>query len=173
MQHATGFFFVENPQNKTREHQQQQSSQSINMTTFQRLESTNTEASQFTRSTWQDEMDAGDDQLFFVTSYSDFDKLGKFFARMMMSPVPERSMRHGVNCTFTTSSLLTHAHSLTDSLRLSAHGPRGTQATQCINIYRFHPTDGSMVLLNKTGNPCEVMNPAFSRLHPRLGVVCK
>lgn len=87
--------------------------------------SNNTEST--SDSTWQDDMGAGSDQLFFVTSYSDFDKL--------------------------------------------AHGPRGTEANQCIYVYRFHPTDGSMVLLNKFGDKSEVMNPAFARFHPRLDVV--
>ncbi|KAI2494292.1 lactonase [Fragilaria crotonensis] len=75
----------------------------------------------------QDSMEDGADQLFFVTSYSDFDKL--------------------------------------------AHGPRGTQAKQCIYVFRFHPSDGSMLLLNKFGNKEDVMNPAFSRFHPKLDVV--
>eukprot|EP00567_Pseudictyota_dubia_P009467 CAMPEP_0197441044 /NCGR_PEP_ID=MMETSP1175-20131217/7409_1 /TAXON_ID=1003142 /ORGANISM="Triceratium dubium, Strain CCMP147" /LENGTH=535 /DNA_ID=CAMNT_0042971267 /DNA_START=64 /DNA_END=1671 /DNA_ORIENTATION=- len=78
-------------------------------------------------SEFTDEMGAGSDTLFFVTSYSDFDKL--------------------------------------------AHGPRGKEATKSVHIYRFHPSDGSMVLLNKTGDRKEVMNPAFSRYHPRLNVV--
>mmetsp|Transcript_47174 Transcript_47174/g.71348 ORF Transcript_47174/g.71348 Transcript_47174/m.71348 type:complete len:463 (+) Transcript_47174:717-2105(+) len=38
-------------------------------------------------------------------------------------------------------------------------------------MYRFHPADGSLVLLNVAGNPKEVLNPAFSRFHPRLNVV--
>lgn len=38
-------------------------------------------------------------------------------------------------------------------------------------MYRFHPSDGSLVLLNVAGAPLEVMNPAFSRFHPRLNVV--
>jgi hypothetical protein len=66
-------------------------------------------------------------------------------------------------------STLTHLHFYLSP----AHGPRGTQANQCIYVYRFHPTDGSMVLLNKFGDKSEVMNPAFSRFHPRLDVVCK
>ena len=58
-------------------------------------------------------------------------------------------------------------------LSFSAHGPRGTQAKQCIYVFRFHPSDGSMLLLNKFGNKEDVMNPAFSRFHPKLDVVCK
>lgn len=69
----------------------------------------------------------GDDQLFFVTSYSDFEKL--------------------------------------------AHGPRGTEAKRSLYVYRFHPSDGSLVLLNIQGDAHEVANPAFSRHHPRLNVV--
>lgn len=78
-------------------------------------------------SVWTDEMGSSSDQLFFVTSYSDFDKL--------------------------------------------AHGPRGTEAPYGLYVYRFHPTDGSLVLLNIHGNVDEVTNPAFSRFHPRLNVV--
>eukprot|EP00565_Helicotheca_tamesis_P007486 CAMPEP_0185728990 /NCGR_PEP_ID=MMETSP1171-20130828/4406_1 /TAXON_ID=374046 /ORGANISM="Helicotheca tamensis, Strain CCMP826" /LENGTH=523 /DNA_ID=CAMNT_0028397753 /DNA_START=82 /DNA_END=1653 /DNA_ORIENTATION=- len=78
-------------------------------------------------SVWSDEMGAGSDQMFFVTSYSDFEKL--------------------------------------------AHGPRGTEAAHSVHMYRFHPADGSLVLLNIAGDPKEVMNPAFSRFHPRLNVV--
>jgi len=52
-----------------------------------------------------------------------------------------------------------------------AHGPRGTKAKHPIYIYRFHPTDGSLVLLNIHGDASKVINPAFSRYHPRLNVV--
>ena len=38
-------------------------------------------------------------------------------------------------------------------------------------MYRFHPSDGSLVLLNIQGDAREVANPAFSRHHPRLNVV--
>ena len=38
-------------------------------------------------------------------------------------------------------------------------------------MYRFHPSDGSLVLLNIQGDAREVVNPAFSRHHPRLNVV--
>mmetsp|Transcript_3777 Transcript_3777/g.6664 ORF Transcript_3777/g.6664 Transcript_3777/m.6664 type:complete len:525 (+) Transcript_3777:265-1839(+) len=69
----------------------------------------------------------GDHQLFFVTSYSDFDKL--------------------------------------------AHGPRGTEAKKSLYVYRFHPSDGSLCLLNVQGDAETVVNPAFSRYHPRLNVV--
>lgn len=67
-----------------------------------------------------------DQQLFFVTSYSDFDKL--------------------------------------------AHGPRGQNAKHTLRIYRFL-TDGSLVLLHISGEGSKVINPAFSRFHPRLNVV--
>lgn len=73
------------------------------------------------------ESEDGDHQLFFVTSYSDFDKL--------------------------------------------AHGPRGTEAKKSLYVYRFHPSDGSLVLLNVQGDADAVVNPAFSRHHPRLNVV--
>ncbi|KAL3767767.1 hypothetical protein ACHAW5_003586 [Stephanodiscus triporus] len=65
-------------------------------------------------------------QLFFVTSYSDFDKL--------------------------------------------AHGPRGHIAKHTLRVYQFQ-TDGSLVLLNISGERSQVINPAFSRFHPRLNVV--
>lgn len=67
-----------------------------------------------------------DQQLFFVTSYSDFDKL--------------------------------------------AHGPRGQSAKHTLRTYRFLP-DGGLVLLNVSGEGSNVINPAFSRFHPRLNVV--
>jgi len=73
------------------------------------------------------ESEEGDHQLFFVTSYSDFEKL--------------------------------------------AHGPRGTEAKKSLYVYRFHPSDGSLVLLNVQGDADSVINPAFSRHHPRLNVV--
>ena len=67
-----------------------------------------------------------DQQLFFVTSYSNFNNL--------------------------------------------AHGPRGSQAKHTLRTYKFQH-DGSLVLLNITGEGSEVLNPAFSRFHPRLNVV--
>ena len=38
-------------------------------------------------------------------------------------------------------------------------------------MYKFHPADGQMVLLNIAGDADEVINPAFSRFHPRYVVV--
>lgn len=38
-------------------------------------------------------------------------------------------------------------------------------------MYRFYPSDGSLVLLNIQGDAKTVLNPAFSRYHPRLNVV--
>lgn len=52
-----------------------------------------------------------------------------------------------------------------------AHGPRGQEASQTLYVYRFKSSDGSMVLLNVTGDPKKVINPAFSRFHPRLNVL--
>mmetsp|Transcript_11950 Transcript_11950/g.15101 ORF Transcript_11950/g.15101 Transcript_11950/m.15101 type:complete len:502 (-) Transcript_11950:1250-2755(-) len=52
-----------------------------------------------------------------------------------------------------------------------AHGPRGKEATHGLFIYRFQPSDGSMVLLSIKGDPKEVLNPAFSRFHPSLNVL--
>lgn len=78
---------------------------------------------------WSDEMGAGADQLFFVSTYTDFERL--------------------------------------------AHGPRGTEAKHSLYVYRFHPADGSLVLLHITDRKERevVVNPAFSRLHPKLNVV--
>jgi hypothetical protein len=64
-----------------------------------------------------------DQQLFFVTSYSDFDKL--------------------------------------------AHGPRGHAGKYTLRVYRFYANDGSLVLLHINGEAANVINPAFSRFHPR------
>jgi 6-phosphogluconolactonase len=38
-------------------------------------------------------------------------------------------------------------------------------------VYRFHPSDGTLVLLNAHGDSSQVINPAFSRYHPYLNVV--
>jgi len=65
-------------------------------------------------------------------------------------------------------ALLSLYHSDFDRL---AHGPRGTTAQHPIAVYRFHPHDGSLVLLNLTGSPETTVNPAFSRHHPYLNVV--
>lgn len=92
----------------------------ITMTNVVRHESSGSSA-------WDDEMGNGVDQLFFVSSYSDFDKL--------------------------------------------AHGPRGSQAKHSVHVYRFHPHDGSMLLLNIHGKANELENPAYSVYHPRLPVV--
>ena len=64
-----------------------------------------------------------DQQLFFVTSYSDFDKL--------------------------------------------AHGPRGHAGKYTLRVYRFYANDGALVLLHINGEAANVINPAFSRFHPR------
>jgi 6-phosphogluconolactonase len=44
-------------------------------------------------------------------------------------------------------------------------------AKKSLYIYRFYPSDGSLVLLNIQGDSAIVPNPAFSRYHPRLNVV--
>lgn len=62
-------------------------------------------------------------QLFFVTSYSDFDKL--------------------------------------------AHGPRGHAARHTLRVYQFDAAASSLVLLHVAGEASAVINPAFSRFHPR------
>jgi len=87
----------------------------------------NSEISNITTPETPPQQDDDDRQLFFVTSYSDFDKL--------------------------------------------AHGPRGTEAKHSVHVYRFYPADGQLVLLNVQGDAKTVMNPAFSRYHPRLNVV--
>jgi 6-phosphogluconolactonase len=38
-------------------------------------------------------------------------------------------------------------------------------------VYRFHPSDGTLVLLNVLGDSSQVVNPAFSRYHPHLNVI--
>mmetsp|Transcript_21932 Transcript_21932/g.37634 ORF Transcript_21932/g.37634 Transcript_21932/m.37634 type:complete len:545 (-) Transcript_21932:209-1843(-) len=73
-----------------------------------------------------DDDNDNDQQLFFVTSYSDFDKL--------------------------------------------AHGPRGHHAKHTLRVYKFL-ADGALVLLHIAGEGSKVINPAFSRFHPRLNVV--
>jgi hypothetical protein len=70
-----------------------------------------------------DGTDCVDQQLFFVTSYSDFDRL--------------------------------------------AHGPRGHAGKYTLRVYRFYANDGSLVLLHINGESANVINPAFSRFHPR------
>lgn len=70
-----------------------------------------------------DDNDHDDQQLFFVTSYSDFDKL--------------------------------------------AHGPRGHAGKYTLRVYRFYANDGGLVLLHINGEAENVINPAFSRFHPR------
>jgi len=58
----------------------------------------------------------------------------------------------------------------TDFDRL-AHGPRGLESKHPLFVYRFNPSDGSMILLNVSGDKRELVNPAFSRFHPRLNMV--
>jgi len=67
-----------------------------------------------------------------------------------------------------------------------AHGPRGAEAKHPVYIYKFCPSDGSMVLLNvSTGevddennttnqskdSVAPLINPAFTRFNPRINVV--
>lgn len=51
-----------------------------------------------------------------------------------------------------------------------AHGPRGSHAKHTLRTYKFQD-DGSLVLLHIAGEGRDVLNPAFSRFHPRLNVV--
>lgn len=69
------------------------------------------------------EVEETSQQLFFVTSYSEFDKL--------------------------------------------AHGPRGHAAKHTLRVYGFDPSGSSLVLLHVAGEGSKVINPAFSRFHPR------
>jgi len=71
---------------------------------------------------------------------------------------------------WTDSKQLFFISAYSDFKRL-AHGPRGSEATRPLYVYRFDPSDGSMLLLNIFGDKKEVVNPAFSRFHPRLNIV--
>lgn len=68
-------------------------------------------------------------------------------------------------------SLSTFPRIICSDFNKLAHGPRGTEAKHSLYVYRFHPCDGSLTLLNIQGDPKVVLNPAFSRYHPRLNVV--
>lgn len=58
-------------------------------------------------------------------------------------------------------------------MKTEAHGPRGTESKHPLYVYRFHPADGSMVLLHVLDRKeCNVVvNPAFSRVHAALDVL--
>eukprot|EP00440_Ansanella_granifera_P051205 gb/GFBE01055505.1/.p1 GENE.gb/GFBE01055505.1/~~gb/GFBE01055505.1/.p1 ORF type:complete len:519 (+),score=94.67 gb/GFBE01055505.1/:1-1557(+) len=51
-----------------------------------------------------------------------------------------------------------------------AHGPRGTEAKRSLYTYRLDQNDGEMILLSVTQDE-SVMNPAFSRFHPRRNIL--
>lgn len=111
----------------------------------------------------QVENEDDDHQLFFVTSYSDFDKLGK---------ATKTNRKH--LCMLRFPHFIGLCSSLLSFLPIFvpvAHGPRGTEAKHSLYVYRFHPSDGSLVLLNIQGDASTVTNPAFSRPHPHLNVV--
>jgi 6-phosphogluconolactonase len=76
-----------------------------------------------------------------------------------------------VKKTYHGATHLTHSPYYYSDFDKLAHGPRGTQAKHSLYVYRFNPNDGSLVLLNILGDPKKVINPAFSRYHPRLNVV--
>ena len=122
-----------------------------------------------------DQMNADeDDQLFFVTSYSDFDKLGKLsyhttFTDDTVRLLPLINIPHLLR--FLLAFVILIVPLIRFHLHNTAHGPRGTEATDSIYVYQFHPSDGSLVLLNVQGNASVIKNPAFSRHHPRLNVV--
>jgi hypothetical protein len=94
-------------------------------------------------------------QLLFVSCYSDFDRLGMYSTC--------NHQRHLCLCTYQTQLTF----SCFVFLCSIAHGPRGTQAKHPIYVYRLNDSDGSMVLMNVTGDPKDVLNPAFTRFHPR------
>lgn len=52
-----------------------------------------------------------------------------------------------------------------------AHQPHGTIAPHSFYVFEFNSSDGSMTLLNAVGDTRDVVNPAFSRFHPRLNVM--
>jgi len=52
-----------------------------------------------------------------------------------------------------------------------AHGPRGKESVNPLSVYRFNSSDGSMVLVNLVGDKSKMVNPAFSRFHPKLSVI--
>jgi 6-phosphogluconolactonase len=85
---------------------------------------------------------------------------------------PLKEVRRSSFCSASASS---HPYSdrlfFSPPLTSSAHGPRGTEAVHSVHVYRFHPSDGSLCLLNIAGDAKTVINPAFSRYHPRLNVV--
>eukprot|EP00927_Polykrikos_kofoidii_P043614 TRINITY_DN3769_c0_g1_i1.p1 TRINITY_DN3769_c0_g1~~TRINITY_DN3769_c0_g1_i1.p1 ORF type:complete len:466 (+),score=43.97 TRINITY_DN3769_c0_g1_i1:56-1399(+) len=51
-----------------------------------------------------------------------------------------------------------------------AHGPRGTEAKQCLYTFSLDPERGQLVLLSTSGEDT-VMNPAFSRFHPTRNIL--
>jgi 6-phosphogluconolactonase len=122
-----------------------------------------------------DAMGANSDQLFFVTSYSDFEKLGTFFLLLL-----DESLCPGCHCysfwfvrpnMYYLSAICYCVLLVSSSVSCLAHGPRGTEAKHSLYVYRFHSSDGSLVLLNVQGDPKTVMNPAFSRYHPQKNIV--
>lgn len=50
-----------------------------------------------------------------------------------------------------------------------AHGPKGTEAKMCLYTFRLNADNGQMTLVSVSKEP--VMNPAFSRFHPRKNVL--
>ena len=59
-----------------------------------------------------------------------------------------------------------YAHTSYSDFDKLAHGPRGHEGKYTLRVYRFH-NDGSLVLLHIAGEAVDVINPAFSRFHPR------
>jgi len=51
-----------------------------------------------------------------------------------------------------------------------AHGPRGSEAVRSLYTYTINQEDGEMILLSVTKDD-SVMNPAFSRFHPRRNIL--
>jgi len=50
-----------------------------------------------------------------------------------------------------------------------AHGPKGTEGKRSLYTFRLNPNDGQMVLISVSTE--DVMNPAFSRVHPRRDII--
>jgi len=54
-----------------------------------------------------------------------------------------------------------------------AHGPRGTEATHPVMVYRLNTRTGALTLVSvyEKGGVHDVMNPAFFRIHPQRNVL--
>lgn len=99
---------------------------------------------------------------------------GKSFRSALLGHLVQVSyfvVLHAVGHMFRNLASYPSVRLLGSDFNLLAHGPRGTEAKHPLCVFRFHPADGSLVLLNIMGDAKQVINPAFSRYHPRLNVV--